>query len=406
MKFFVKNTIQTFYFIIISIAIGLLFMLIAYKFNFKNVEKNLLITLTNNNYEYTFEKPDYDSINYIGRTEFIMLTEVLVSNNNHTYKDALKNSYINYDKYFDYILINYIEKKPLQLEQYARYWHGYILPLKVLLNFFSLTDIKLINYFIQNLLILAICLLMYKNKLKKYIIPMISSFFLMMPLFTFKYLSQTIDFNLMLIFSLIILLFNKKIKFNHYKYLFLFYGIITNYINLLFYPLVTLVYPLIFYFLLNKFKLKEQIKILIKLSLFYVIGYASMFIGKWGISSLVLHKNIFKDAINSILIRTSSEFSFIDTVKVNLKFFMNTYSIFIISINILLILYNVFKNKNFKKNILNSIIYFVLFTTPFIWFFIVRNHSHVHPFFAYRILSISFISIIIALYKIINVDLK
>ena len=49
--------------------------------------------------------------------------------------------------------------------------------------------------------------------------------------------------------------------------------------------------------------------------------------------------------------------------------------------------------ENINKNNIKQLIPFILIAiTPFIWYFIISNHSHMHYFFTYRNLIIFFFS--------------
>lgn len=54
---------------------------------------------------------------------------------------------------------------------YARYWHGYLVPLKLLLEVFNYQQIRSLIIFTDLLLIVWICLLMQKKGRNRYIFP-------------------------------------------------------------------------------------------------------------------------------------------------------------------------------------------------------------------------------------------
>lgn len=413
MRKIIKIFIKIMSILLIMITLGFFSIFLTNLIPSNNIKTNSYLDVYNSKKEYyELELHLYENTlldNYID--EIIIETSVYDGNT------PLNRSIYNYNfrngNYAYVGLTNYFDNKEISKEEYPRYWHGYQVPLKLLLNIFSISDIKMLNYIMQVLLIINICILLIKNKLKVYVIPFILSISLMMPMIIFKSLTFSIPFDLMLLSSNFIIIKYKKIKLENYKYIFLIIGALTSYFDLLTFPLITIGYPIIFLLLLSKSNYKDLIKKIICYSIFWIIGYIFMWAGKWAISSILLHKNMFADAYHNILIRLNNEaygykIGYKNIIKANLRYIKNTFTYIILSLDliytfvILIINKNNLKFKNiFSLKNLNKILPFILTSLmPIVWYFTLKNHSYIHAFFTFRILSILFFSVFIILIKI------
>ncbi len=230
-------------------------------------------------------------------------------------------------------------------------------------------------------------------------------------MFIFKSLSLSSVFDLTLLSTLFILWKYEKIKKENLKFIFLIIGALTSYVDMLTYPLLTLGYPIIFLLLLDKkTTYKEKILYIIEYSIFWIIGYVFMWAGKWLISSIILKKNMFIDAYNNILIRSGNQaynttLTIKDTILNNFKYYVNPITVLltidIILLNVFKLIKLTLKSNNGINDFINlkkikEILPFILTSLmPLVWYIVIRNHSYVHCFFTFRILSIMFLSIFI-----------
>lgn len=172
--------------------------------------------------------------------------------------------------------------------------------------------------------------------------------------------------------------------------LFLITGAFTSYLDLLTYPLVTLGVPLLLWFSLNySGSLKENLKKIVYISVFWTTGYGTMWASKWILGSIITGENILKQAKDSIQFRTSSSvyeksFNFVDVISNQFKSSYN-----IIWIALILVLLSVIV-KGTKKQMFNILIpCIVIAVYPFVWYAVLKNHSFIHSFFTYKELAIT-----------------
>ncbi len=166
---FIKNTLKTIIISIIMILIGFISIFLVHLMPTDNMKSNVKKSIESESpTNWTPQLTNYDNTKL---EDFI--DEVMIDTSIYDKHSPLLRSINNYYFYINYQpytgLKNYLNGKNINEIEYARYWHGYTVFLKIFLNFFYLSDIKMLNYCFQILLIISICLLMYKKKLNNYI---------------------------------------------------------------------------------------------------------------------------------------------------------------------------------------------------------------------------------------------
>ena len=167
----------------------------------------------------------------------------------------------------------------------------------------------------------------------------------------------------------------------------------TSYFDLLTYPLLTLGAPLVLWTVLkSSHRFIENLRNIVRISVFWGIGYGGMWSLKWLIGGFVTGENVLSDAVEQVVYRTSSVVS--DTVVTisklahELQYSSRQYT-WILSMLILAVyfVYQVVKIKKINwKMIIN---YMVISMFPMVWYLAMRNHSFGHHWFTYRELAIS-----------------
>lgn len=298
---------------------------------------------------------------------------------------------------------------------YARYWHGYLVFLKPLLTVFNYQQIRMINYLVELLLILYLTLLLAKKGKRQFILP----FLCVLTFFPLTVISKSLQFSTVFYPTIIsLILITKWHSFFQAKQLyglfFLLLGMTVNYIDLLTYPAVSLGFALCFYIMMEESAAAQSCLNLpllpvrinpsalrtIHYSFAWLLGYAGMWASKWCISSLVLRQNIIKDAAASISFRTSDSFngitwSYGDVLSKNLANISKTN--LALAVLILIILFAVMLKKGLRPQLsaLPKGCGFLLTAfIPFIWYFVLKNHSCIHNFFTYRNFSISLLALL------------
>lgn len=291
--------------------------------------------------------------------------------------------------------IYYNEETGIAETNYARYWHGYLIFLKPLLLFFDYGEIRSLLMGMQ-LVIFVLVILELSKKNKEIVIPFLMTWIFLNPVSTMLSLQYNTVLMISFISTFAILKLNDKVKQSQiyvWSLIFMVIGVVTSYLDLLTYPLVALGIPLIIWISINMSEsLLNNIYMIIRLAAFWGFGYAGMWGFKWILGGIITGDNIIKNAIESILFRTSSGVSdrvvsFWDVLKLQIgSAYQITWEIAVICA-IGVYIYWFLKNRKIKWNII--ITFMVLGIFPFAWFWVLKNHSYIHSYFTYRELAIS-----------------
>ena len=281
---------------------------------------------------------------------------------------------------------------------YARYWHGYVVILKTLLQFMNYQEIRWLFYMVDLALIILIALLLQRCDKGKYIAP----FLIALMFFPLMTVSKSIQFSTVFIPTLVgiaILLKEAETTKRTYGRLFFVEGITVAYLDLLTYPLVNVGFLLCFALIVDdNYKCLEKIKSTLRYTALWFIGYAGMWSSKWLVSSLLLKRNVVTDAMDAASVRMSSNsgessWNYLDVVRTNIKFCPKI----IIPVCIVFLLYIIvkkFRNGIELQNIKSNIAFIVIAIMPFIWYFALKNHSQIHAFFTHRELAVAYLAIL------------
>ena len=200
----------------------------------------------------------------------------------------------------------------VQVDTYARYWHGYLAVLKPFFVFFSYADFRILNQASELILMITVAVLMQRRHLGRLIPAYVGMLILWNPGTMGVSLQYAPCFYVSLGASALILWkSSQNVEFQKTLFLFLFCGILTSYLDFLTYPIATLGIPLIFWILTenSKHKLGEKPKILQIgiLCVSWIIGYLGMWAGKWILGTFLSGENILKDAVLNVANRTSTQ---------------------------------------------------------------------------------------------------
>ena len=281
---------------------------------------------------------------------------------------------------------------------YARYWHGYVVVLKILLQFMNYQEIRWLIYMVDLTLIILIALYLQRCGKLKYLAP----FLIVLMFFPLMTVSKSLQFSTVFIPTLagiMVLLKDKQNVRQTYGRLFFVEGIIIAYLDLLTYPLVNVGFLLCFALIVDESShWIEKIKRTLVNTILWFVGYAGMWASKWFISSLLLKRNVLTDAMEAASVRMSSNsadssWTYWDVVKRNIEHCPDI----IIPVCIIFMLYiivRIFRNGVELQNIKNNAACIIIAIMPFVWYFVLKNHSQIHAFFTHRELAVSYLAVL------------
>lgn len=225
-------------------------------------------------------------------------------------------------------------------------------------------------------------------------------------------LQSTPIFLVTMISSIVVAVKADKIK-NIYLILFIT-GMVASFVDFLTVPIISLGLPIIIYFLIiqkqRKITFKETIKIIIISSINWGIGYMLTWFSKWVIIDVIYNKNLISTAIEQTIYRSVSLHSevagyktlyYIITITGELiKSSMLCIAIGSMAATIVRLIINRKKLKNVKEILEDVFPYLIVLIMPYVWYFILAEHTCQHYIFTYRALLLFLVSMSLIILKI------
>lgn len=281
---------------------------------------------------------------------------------------------------------------------YARYWQGQNAVLRPLLMLLDYKDILRLNMLVQLGLMLGIAYLLPQRWLGYLLLPFVILFCALTPAATSICLQYTPCF-LITAAGCVFLLYRPDTVQKNAWLFFLSLGMATSYFDFLTYPLVTLGVPLVLYLHLQDTSWKQHLRQIFCTCLWWGIGYVGFWAEKWLLGSIVLRENLFLEARNSILLRSSHEtlgqsITYAATLKNNVQPYTSRTWILLlgllVTITVFLALY---RHVLTAQRVLALAPLALVACMPFVWYYFTQNHSYIHYGFTHRELAITFFAV-------------
>lgn len=303
----------------------------------------------------------------------------------------------------------------MDMNQYDYYWHGYVTVLRPLLALFDYGEIRVLNSMGQLLLVFLLCLCLWRKKGMPYALLSLTSYFLLMPMampFSLQY-SWVFYITAGCLLYLVWGDRTRDVTGMKLYWLFLAVGMLTSFFDLLTYPLYTWGVPVIWWLLLQETDREElnqgskgelcrrelyYIKQVVCTGLWWILGYAGMWLGKFCLGSLILGRNIFQSAFYEVGFRLGVEeepFGFSDRLEalyVNWKHY--EYKLFALLLVVWLVFIIVGTLKKGVRGNVKGKALALAGVSPVVWYFALANHTAGHHFFTYRIYGIAVLAVL------------
>lgn len=291
------------------------------------------------------------------------------------------------------------------VNSYSRYWHGWMFFVRFALMFFTYSDMRAINMFLQFALAIGCFLMLERRGLSKYSFAFLTAMLVLVPTSTALSFEYSFIYYIFTIGMIIILRYHEKLERRlGYSLYFFMLGLCTSYFDFLTFPLLTLGMPLVILGLLRRDENAKEIggyflKEIVFYSMLWGVGYAGMWVSKWILGSLLTSRNIIQDAISQVILRTSNtkglgalseeKISYLYTVFANFGVICKGPYIILFLVSIMYALRNLRKTKcSLRKRMKVAFPFMVIAMMPFVWYLFVMNHSALHNHFTYRELVI------------------
>lgn len=299
-------------------------------------------------------------------------------------------------------LVQYLHREePLGSSDYARYWHGYLLYLIPALQFFDVGEVKMLMMYVQIILFAFVVFELGKrSKIYMLLFALVALF--INPVTTVMTFQNADIYCIILIFMLILLMCNDWLsQSGRYLYFFALNGITVAFVDYLTYPMAAYGIPLITVLLINDYKFKESVKVTVCNSFAWLWGYAGMWAGKWIMCDLLIGSDSISSALGGVTQWTSGDMTAAGFQTTSYGFtlsylfdYINEPALILLGIvgivMICICLYqNRYRFRDLKSFFAATAAIAVIGLAPFVWFFVLRNHTLIHPHLAYRQLSVT-----------------
>lgn len=291
------------------------------------------------------------------------------------------------------------ENSPTGGLSYSRYWHGYTLPLRLLLCAFNLANIQMLLYFAQLVLLIAVLYLMKQRGLIHLIPGFFMAYFLLMPMVSsvcIQYIPVTM---IMLSACAAVLAWEEKISdLIGMPAFFALVGILTNYFDLLTFPLVSLGFPLLLLLAL-RLKTSDSFARLFFLTaccgVAWALGYGGMWALKWLLTAMTFGWGMLYGIVTQIFLRTSDggTLSRFGVLMRNLNVLISKASyLLLIGLTGLVSLAPAAKaiarHQRVKLD-LRALNLLLPALAVLCWYIVMANHSFDHTYYTYRNLTVA-----------------
>ena len=278
---------------------------------------------------------------------------------------------------------------------YSRYWHGYTLPLRILLCFFNVSNLQMLFFGLELLLTVLLFILLDRKKMLFLLPGLFCSLFFLMPAATglcIQYVPVTL---VTFVSCILLLLYRDEMDTGiGLPAVFAGIGIMTNYLDLLTFPLISLGYPIV---LLLAMRIREGADARKTAWEFLLccgawgIAFAGFWLLKWLLTSLVFRFNILGGILSQVFLRTSSAsnghtFSRISAFATNLQLLLAKPA-YLLLLGLALPASLIFSLRGPRKFRPVSLLFLVAAVIPVAYMFLTANHIHDHYYYTYRNLT-------------------
>ena len=293
---------------------------------------------------------------------------------------------------------------------YARYWHGYLAPLKIELLFADYYSITLYNGVALLALLAYVVVLMVRRGVDRYIPALLLAFGLVSPVSVSMSMSYYPCAYVVLIALAVLLKCDRRLEEKQLiGTTFMLAGMATSYLDFLTAPIVTLGFPLAMYAILLNERDGLAWKKLIFLPIYWGVGYVGMWAAKWLVGMTVLQQDVIAEALGQITTRTSTHvgnaagaletdsLTYADVIGRNLNTLagpISSKAILVVyalaSVGVVLVqLRRGRGTKSTKAALALVLVLLVASLLPFAWSRALENHTYMHAYFTFRIFSLT-----------------
>ena len=274
--------------------------------------------------------------------------------------------------------------------KYDWYWHGYLVVLRPLLLLIDYERIRLFNCFIM-LVLFVLSLYLIQKKINKSVALLFLGVALLSHGETIPFTMQYASVFFVTLISICVLLWKTEYfaKENRDLYAFFAIGAITVFVDFLTMPSVSLGIPLIFWlcFLSPNIQNKKLLYKVITLSISWGIGYAILWVTKWGVCAMTFDPDVLVNAAQHADKWSGNQPEFggrftatFALLKRSLALLWNMNWIWLLLMMIIVLIWKRVPIKTIKQESWLLLIALI----PVVWSIVLVNHDVAHFGFVWR----------------------
>lgn len=336
-------------------------------------------------------------------TDGYMLLEAIYPGNDNSVYNAMMNPYITYEGINPQqaVLMQSHGTDTVSYEAtYSRYWHGYLLFVKPLMTILDLGDLRILNMILVLGLSFLLIVRTWHQLGKKAALAMFVMWIVLSPVSVVMSFQFSTTFYVMLAASFLVLQHHDWFaQGTRYPMLFLFIGIVTNFIDFLTYPMLGMAIPLALAILMRERRGEKGVLLFgASSSISWGIGYACMWVGKWVIGSLLTGYDIVGNAIFEARIQSTGQDEIFGTKVTAMNSILKNVRVItkwpfiILAAAILLcgLWYLVRRNYRLQLRVnMTDLALVVIAILPMAWYCVFQGHSISCYWFTYRNLCVT-----------------
>lgn len=387
--------------LIIAVIGGYLLMVAAYCLPIDVIRKNVSHSMS-----VFFDRTDstggFQYLQVDRFTDSLMVNTAIDRGTGNPFKDAVLNTRLLYpEKSSTESLVKslLVEDTDMAHEEiYSRYWHGYLVFLKLALMVSHVQGIYMINICIQLFLTVTLALKMVEVMGKKNMYAWLYTLFILNPVSMAICFQYGATFYVTTITLLYILTHASQMKdTNRIWKVMLWAGIAMSYLDLLTSPIVTWGFPLLIIITLNHSSLRERVKEFFIGSFAWGIGFAGMWMSKWILATIVRKEAALQDVMKSVVGYTSNRpengQGRFDGMIANIHFLSNKAVLLTVIIGVCIIMAWVVRDKLVFDLQASALVYLLFVAATLLWFIIINGHASIHYFMTYRNMTVAIFAV-------------
>ncbi|MCL2492081.1 MAG: hypothetical protein FWE87_04955 [Coriobacteriia bacterium] len=311
---------------------------------------------------------------------------------------------------------------------YATYWQGHVIIVRTLLLLFSYTQIRTVNGMLLLAALIVALAFLWRRLGGWTSFAFLFSIIPLAPLTIFRSMQYVSMFYLAFLGMIVVFYLQEQTELDRWDLeLFLILGIATAYFDFLTTPVITWGIPMLMISVLilhdanrslshasTREVMFKQLKTIVRTSIAWTAGYVFMWSAKWIVAGHFLGGRIRDRVLGKLMERAGAT----QTVGDRIRALLSNVAVMIapteltgstwkIAVLIVLVLFAIWftiwlLTKSGTKRVLLASPLLLIAASPYLWYFVVSNHSMIHAGFTYRAQWVSILGLL--LFFVMSID--